>query len=144
MTKKRWSKNAQVPTDRDSLLLLLLLLLLVSRPVVTYAFLTFVQCVLKQCTSPTRGARLLEYVSRLGQTPLFKTCVPCRRNIHLYMSFLHIRFVLLGHFDNYRPVQAKRQFVTMHNSCCFSKTGALHVQQRVAPKSDTSGLIKCT
>ena len=32
----------------------------------------------------------------------------------------------------------------MHNNCCFSKTDALHVQQRVAPKSETSGLIKCT
>ena len=29
-----------------------------------------------------------KYVFRLGQTPLFKTCFPCRRNTHLYMSYL--------------------------------------------------------
>ena len=40
----------------------------------------------------------------------------------------------MGRFGNYHPVQAKRQFHSMHNSCCFSKTDALHVQQRVAPQ----------
>ena len=29
-----------------------------------------------------------KYVIRLGQTPFFKTCFPCRRNAHLYMSLL--------------------------------------------------------
>ena len=58
--------------------------------------------------------------------------------------FTQIIVVLLGCFGNYHPVQAKLQFVPMHNSCCFSKTDVLHVQKRVAPKSETSGLIKCT
>ena len=36
-------------------------------------------------------------------------------------------------------MQAKRQFITVHNSCCFSKNDVSHVQQRVAPKSEISG-----
>ena len=86
-----------------------------------------------------------KYVFRLGQNTTFKTCFPCRRNTHLYMSCLpKYVLLLLGRFGNYHPVQAKLQFLSMHNSCCFSKTDVLHVQQRVAPKSETSGWMKWT
>ena len=74
-----------------------------------------------------------KHASRVGETHMY-TC-------HVYP---HKLLLLLGRFGNYHPVLAKRQFVSMHNSCCFSKTDVLHVQQRVAPKSETSGLIKCT
>ena len=63
-------------------------------------------------------------------------------SIYIYI-YIYIYFVL-GHFGNCHPVQAKQQSLSMHNSCCFSRTDALHVPQRVAPKSETSGLIKCT
>ena len=83
-------------------------------------------------------------VLRLGQKQLFKTCFPCRRNTNCTCHVYPNESFLLGRFGNYHPVQAKRQFLSMHNSCCFSKTDVLHVQHRVAPKSETSGLIKCT
>ena len=69
------------------LLLLLLLLLLVSRPLRTCVFLICVN-VLKSSSAPRLHEVLVcyTYVFRLGQTPLFKTCFPCRRNTHLYMS----------------------------------------------------------
>ena len=58
-------------------------------------------------------------------------------------GFSNMLYVLLGRFGNDNLVQARRQFVTMHSSCVFSKTDVLHVQHRVAPKSETSGWIKC-
>ena len=73
-----------------------------------------------------------KHASRVGEKHIY-TC-------HVYQN----KFVWLGRLGNYHPLQAKRQFVSMHDCCRSSKNYALHIQQRVAPKSETSGLIKCT
>ena len=73
-----------------------------------------------------------KHASRVGETLLY-TC-----------HFKPNNIVGGGRFGNYHLVQAKRRLLSMRNNCCFSKTDALHAQQRVAPKSETSGLIKCT
>ena len=83
-------------------------------------------------------------VFRLGQTVLFKTRAPCRRNTHLCMSFLATWCnCCLDVFVIITPCK-RNDNVSMHNNCCFSEADVSHVQQRVAPKSETSGLIKCT
>ena len=88
---------------------------------------------------------------------MLEICVPPRPNTTFQNVFpvlakhvlTHVTFnqrdvCLLGRFGNYHPAQAKRQFLPIPNSCCLSETDAVYVQQRVAPKSGTSGLIKCT
>ena len=53
-----------------------------------------------------------KYVFRPGQTPLFKTCFPCKRNAYLYMSlFATCSNCVETFFGDFHPVQAKRQFV---------------------------------
>ena len=82
------SRRPRSPSLRASGAISLLLLLLVSLPVVTCAFLTLVQCVFQNKNTPRSHEVPVcwEYVLCLGKAPLFKTCFPCRRTTHLYMS----------------------------------------------------------